>query len=229
MTDYFYKFPDQATMLEALRPLGMTYTTECDEPVEMVSQGGHQWKNIPGYEGLYQVSSDGQVRSLDRPHRRGQMMKPQIDTYRYGHISYHLCKNGKTKHWRSHQLVMLAFVGPCPEGMEVRHLDGNPSNNRLENLAYGTSKENAADSIKHGTKQFGAKKLSEHMKQKYAAGLGPDNKGEANGFSKLTSDDVHQIRNFKTQGATLKAIGMLFDLDYRHVWKIVHKKAWAHV
>jgi hypothetical protein len=50
-----------------------------------------------------------------------------------------------------HRLVLAAFVGPCPEGMEVRHLDGNPANTRLANLRYGTHSENELDKVRHGT------------------------------------------------------------------------------
>ncbi|GAC81679.1 HNH endonuclease [Gordonia malaquae] len=50
-----------------------------------------------------------------------------------------------------HRLVMETFVGPCPSGMEVRHLNGEPADNRLENLAYGTRSENVLDSVAHGT------------------------------------------------------------------------------
>jgi hypothetical protein len=75
MTDHYFRFPDQATMLEALRPLGMTYTTEGDEPVEMVSQGGHQFAahevgEISGVEGwhlnLRVVDPEFDVTSLEQ-------------------------------------------------------------------------------------------------------------------------------------------------------------------
>lgn len=49
-----------------------------------------------------------------------------------------------------HRLVALAFIGPCPEGMEVLHINGEPDDNRLENLRYGTRAENVADTIRHG-------------------------------------------------------------------------------
>jgi hypothetical protein len=228
MIDYYYKFTDESQMLNVLSANGMTYT---DDDTIYASQGGHQfaaWADIPNYEGLYQVTNDGRVRSLDRPHRKGQMLKPQIDTSRYGHVSYSLCKNGKMRKYGAHQLVLLAFVGQCPEGMEVRHLNGIAGDNRIENLKYGTPKENSDDAKKHGTSQIGYKKSSETMKKKHAAGL-QKIKGEDNGFAKLTEHDVIHIRKIKNEGATFKAIALLYEMNVQHIWKIVHKKAWAHV
>ena len=229
-SDLYYKFPDQLTALEALSANGMTYTD--DEGVEHPSQGGHDyalWYDIPNYEGLYQVTKDGKVRSLDRPHRKGQLLKAQVDTSRYGHVSYSLCKKGVSRKWGAHQLVMLTFVGPCPNGMEVRHLNGIAGDNRLENLKYGTPKENSADAKRHGTSQIGYQKLSAYMKKKHADGLHQLKIGEDSHFSKLTEHDVRQIRQYKSEGATLKALALLYDLDFTHVWRIVHRRAWAHI
>ena len=105
-----------------------------------------QWRDIPGWEGLYQVSNIGQVRSLDREIRcingvlkrlRGKVLTPAAAPS--GHMSVVLGR-GNTK--QVHQLVMSAFVGPKPAGMEVLHKDHNPGNNRRSNLKYGTRSEN---------------------------------------------------------------------------------------
>ncbi|TLN00386.1 hypothetical protein FDZ73_19580 [bacterium] len=94
------------------------------------------WKGIPGYESQYQVSDMGRVRSVTRPITQigrwgkpftrvipGRILKPG-QYCKSGHVSVVLGKgtNGKPVH----QLVMLTFVGPTPEGQEIRHLDGNP-------------------------------------------------------------------------------------------------------
>lgn len=82
---------------------------------------------------------------------RGQVLKSQ-DSSKYGHQRVVLCDAEDNRCPRQvHQLVMLAFVGPCPPGMEVRHLDSNPRNNVLANLAYGTRAENARDRVLNGT------------------------------------------------------------------------------
>lgn len=98
------------------------------------------WKWIPGYEGLYAVSDAGRVRS----HRGAKplIMSQMLDTHGYPVLN--LCKKLR----RVHRLVLLAFVGP--DGRLTRHLDGNPRNNRLENLKYGTTVENRRDTIAHG-------------------------------------------------------------------------------
>jgi len=101
------------------------------------------WRPIPGYEGLYEVSSFGRVWS-QHTHR----LKAVYRGARYPIITLH---NKGMKTHTLHSLVMLAFVGPPPEGMQTRHLDGNAENNRLDNLAYGTCSENNLDKVRHGT------------------------------------------------------------------------------
>jgi hypothetical protein len=113
-----------------------------------------QWKPIPGYEGLYEVSDQGRVRSLDRitttiVKRLGKMLKPQLSSGRM-HLTVSLSLNGKVSVKYVHQLVALAFHGVPEEGQQVRHLNGVPTDNVLENLKYGTHVENSQDMILHG-------------------------------------------------------------------------------
>lgn len=107
---------------------------------------------IPGWEDLYEASDQGQVRSLPRMAmtgragmklRPGRILKP--GTYKDGHKHVTLSRNGKTTCYQVHKLIMLTFVGPCPEGLQTRHLNGVPDDNRLENLTYGTLRENMQD------------------------------------------------------------------------------------
>lgn len=118
------------------------------------------WKDIPGYEGKYQASSFGRIRSLDRTlilHRKdgkevNRPMKGRI--LRPGRF----CKNGHVSvvlgHGQTgspvHQLVALTFLGPCPEGKEVLHANGIPNDNRIVNLRYGTRRENILDVFYQG-------------------------------------------------------------------------------
>ena len=117
-----------------------------------------EWRPVAGYEGLYEVSDQGRVRSLDRlltqagrngtiytKTMRGRVLRP--GSMPAGHQSVVLTKAGGSK--CVHALVLAAFVGPCPEGAEARHLNGDPGDNRLVNLAYGSRRENGQDKKWH--------------------------------------------------------------------------------
>lgn len=114
------------------------------------------WLPVPGYEGHYEVSNLGRVRSLDRRvalkngryrAQRGRVLMASAgDPYRKVNL-----KVGGTQSVRSvHGLVAEAFSGPRPDGQEVRHLNGNPTDNRAANLAYGTHSQNICDAVQMG-------------------------------------------------------------------------------
>lgn len=116
-----------------------------------------QWKPVVGYEGLYEVSDHGNVRSLGRTvtkkngqiyRRRGGPLKPRSGQKYASVVLYDA--EGATWTVRVHRLVILAFVGPIPDGMLVRHYDDNPRNNHLSNLAIGTHSENMRDAVRNG-------------------------------------------------------------------------------
>lgn len=109
---------------------------------------GEQWRPIPGYERTYAVSSLGRVYSLPRPTTSGGLLKGSPD--KHGYPKVNLVQDGKQRTRRTHVLVALTFLGPCPDGMEIRHLDGT-RNPALSNLAYGTHAENMRDMQAHGT------------------------------------------------------------------------------
>jgi len=102
------------------------------------------WKDIPRYEGQYQVSTLGNVRSFRRS-VAPKLLKP--GRMSGGHLSVAL---GRGNSRCVHELVLLAFVGPAPIKHECRHLNGNPVDNRLENLKWGTRSENIKDKTAHG-------------------------------------------------------------------------------
>lgn len=122
---------------------------------------GEIWKDIPGYEGRYQASTMGRIRSLDRMVRgvchftgkefyrkvKGQILRPGRFC-KCGHVSVVLGHGAIGS--PVHQLVMKTFVGEPPEGMEVLHENGDPTDNRLENLRYGTRTENILDVFRQG-------------------------------------------------------------------------------
>lgn len=98
------------------------------------------WREIPGYEGLYAVSDMGRVKNS----RSGKILAPVVKSS--GYLAVCLSKDGQHKLKTIHRLVLLAFVGPCPPGMETRHFpDHDKKNNRLDNLQWGNAQENADD------------------------------------------------------------------------------------
>lgn len=122
---------------------------------------GERWLPVPGYEGLYLVSDHGRVYALERTRQCGhpgsapqvrpaQLLKPNPVGTKRTHLAVTLQRDKRRWHVKVHQLVLLAFVGPCPEGMEVLHWDDNPRNNHLSNLRYGTRQENIEDAKRNG-------------------------------------------------------------------------------
>ncbi len=152
------------------------------------------WKDIPGYEGEYQVSNLGMIKSL----KRGIIRK--ICPQKSGHLNVKLSKNGIKKFYGVHRLVLQAFVGPCPENYECRHFpDRNPANNRLDNLSWGTAKQNHLDCKVHGT----------------------DVAGERNGRCKLNDKQIEDIRQLKKQGRSSVWIANYYNLSKGYVNKIL--------
>jgi hypothetical protein len=108
-----------------------------------------RWLPVPGYEGRYEVSDWGRVKSLPRNTTSGGIMKLSPDAR--GAQVVNLTKSGKQRVHLVHHLVLQAFAGPRPEGTEACHNDGNPANNRLHNLRWDTHLANIGDMIRHGT------------------------------------------------------------------------------
>lgn len=117
-----------------------------------------EWRAIQGYEGRYEVSDEGQIRSLWDRHgqRKSPLVLAQSRTS-HGYPCVNLRGGGKSKTIQVHKAVLRAFVGPRPEGMQARHLDDNQTNNRLDNLAWGTHAENVADAVRHNRYKSGEK------------------------------------------------------------------------
>jgi hypothetical protein len=119
-----------------------------------------RWLPVAGYEGIYEASSQGRVRSLPRMDTRGRKVRGRylaITLHPSGHQQVKLSRDGRSKQGKLHRVVLIAFAGPPPEGREVLHADGNPANNRVENLRWGTRSENLRDSVRHGTHHWAAK------------------------------------------------------------------------
>lgn len=102
------------------------------------------FKDIPGYEKKYQVSNLGNVKSLTRPGAKEKLLKGEID--QYGYIRIPLTKNGKTKKYKVHRLVMMTFGNTTDSSLQINHIDGNKKNNKLENLEWCTASYNTRHS-----------------------------------------------------------------------------------
>ena len=135
--------------------------SDMQDPLERAER----WKPVTGYEGIYEVSNHGRVRSVDRTitcsdgrvrrHKGKSLSTPLMQQGGYPHVCFYI--QGKSKVHAVHPLVAEAFIGPRPEGMEVCHYDGNPANNHVDNLRYDTPSENAFDKVRHGTHYSAAK------------------------------------------------------------------------
>ena len=116
-----------------------------------------EWRDVPGYEGMYQVSDLGRVRSLDRVvgHRYGGTRRMKGRVLRQvpnqgGYLQVFLSRDSKPRNFAVHRLVAEAFIGPCPKHHEVLHGAKGQRCNKASNLRYGTSKENSQDAIERG-------------------------------------------------------------------------------
>lgn len=136
---------------------------------------GERWQDYPGHA-LLEVSTEGRVRVKERVDGRGHKLRKQdlrSATHQDEYVLVRLVVHGKHTRFFPHRLVLETFVGPAPAGCEGCHRDGNPKNNRLVNLYWGTPRDNTHDSIRHGT---------------FA-------RGERSGKAKLTESAVRVIRN----------------------------------
>lgn len=154
------------------------------------------WKAVPGWEGAYEVSDHGRVRSVNRVitnclgvtcRVNGKLLKHGHTAYGYPYVN--LCRNNHPVSREVHALVAAAFIGPRPEGMQVCHNDGDPLNNRPQNLRYDTSKGNQSDRLMHGTSQ----------------------NGEQNPIARLNWGAVDEIRRAPS-GVTNKELGEKFGV-----------------
>jgi hypothetical protein len=170
-----------------------------------------KWTDIPGWEGRYQASESGKIRSLDMkcqgPYncttvRKGRELVLVVKGGRYMCVT--LAKGVQRKQYLVHDLVALTFLGPKPEGLEVRHLNDDKTNNSKRNLVYGTRAENELDRQRNGRVR----------------------KGEDHGMVKLTETDVKYIRSCEDGPSALAAE---FGITAAHVHSIRTRRSWKHL
>ncbi len=180
-------------------------------------QSTTQYRDVPGFPG-YRVGDDGSVWSCRPASGRGSLtdtwrrMKPSAT--RDKHLVVQLSALGRLTIRKQfvlrqvHRLVLEAFVGPCPEGMECCHHDGNPANNHVSNLRWDTRKGNAADRDRHG-----------HTLR-----------GESHWGAKLTAEAVRQIRADHAAGAkTQRQLSREHGVHFGVIHAVIRRKTWRHV
>ena len=176
-------------------------------PDAILNLPGETWKPVVGYEGLYEVSNMGRLKSLSK--YSGDYLRPTIimkPKNRAAHRDVTLHRFGQRRGFWVHRLVLEAFVGPCPPGMECCHFpDRNPHNNRLDNLRWGSPADNAEDRRKHGTIPF----------------------GEQHKRAVLKVTDVLDIRyRGRLPGANLAALAREFGVAPNTIHHIVKNRNW---
>jgi len=167
------------------------------------------WLPVPGYEGSYEVSDYGRVRSVDRidasgNRRRGRAMSQSFTHNGYPKVT--LTKFGKERVRKVHHLVLEAFCGVCPEGMEACHGNGTAADCRLNNLRWDTKLANAADKRTHGTMYC----------------------GERHHSAKLTRVEVAEVFEMRAAGKKLREIAAALNVSTSLVSAILLGQKWKH-
>lgn len=181
----------------------------CDHTFNPCENG----REVPGFE-AYRVTPDGTVWSC---WSRGGRQRRLTDSFRVkrpyvtskGHRRVELrSSDGRTKvKFMVHRLVLELFVGPCPEGMEGCHNDGDPSNNRVCNLRWDTRLANRADRKAHGRNGDGVQQAQ----------------------AKLTDDAVRDIRSSRKRGVLLRVLATKYGVSVAKIGQVATGKNWRHV
>jgi hypothetical protein len=181
-----------------------------------------QFTPIPGYN-RYRINKLGAVIDTEPSKYSEHILVDDVGTYyrilnptinEEGYVSVNLKRLDRSGHdYRGiHRLLLITFVGPSPEGEECRHLNGNPSDNRLCNLKWGTHIENCKDRKDHGRDN------------------GSRNVGITNWLAKLTEQNVREIRDLYQRGILSQGkLGKRYGVTQAVIWSIVHYKSWKHV
>jgi len=180
-----------------------------------------EWRAVAGYEGRYEVSDWGRVRSLDFYTRRGYGTHMDIRAGRIrktcflkaGYEIVSLKKDGVSKRHYVHRLAAEAFIGTS--SLEVNHRDGNKANNRLQNLEYVTRQENVDHSIRIGTY---------HRNHTWA-----HSRGQNNHNSKITECEATKVTEMMACGFNTRQISEMTGISVRIVEQIHSGKTWRHI
>jgi hypothetical protein len=162
------------------------------------------WRDIKGYEGFYRISNIGNVKSLNRYRQKNDRILKQSPAGQRGYLHVHLSRENVKKYHYVHILVLENFVGPRPENQEARHFpDNNVTNNKLDNLRWGTRQENQLDRWHNNT-------MCE---------------GEKQWMAKLKISDVLNIRDL-VKYYSQKQVARIYGISRTQVSRIVCHKRW---
>lgn len=165
----------------------------------------------------YDVSNYGNVKSY---HGKGKILKPSKS--KNGYLMVILSEYGASKGMSVHRLVALSFIGECPIGCAVNHKDGNKQNNLLTNLEYVTYSENSLHAIASGLQIHATG--ANHGSAKY-----PGRWKGGNRQTKISVDDVLDIRKQFSEGIDRRIIARQYDITPTYVSDIVIRKRWDHI
>ncbi len=161
------------------------------------------WKPYPSYESIYEISNHGRLAVITPD---GRKLRKLNNKTHYLSASLKAINGQKPKTSYIHQDVAKVFIGPRPDLMIVRHLDGNRFNNHVSNLCYGTPEQNYADTRKHKVHQ-----------------------GSKNGRAKLDEKKVKMIKILLNNQVAVKEIADAFDVEAISIYAIKQGRNWAHV
>lgn len=178
-------------------------------PAPVENEPGEEWRPVPEWESFYEASNQGRIRTIGG--RWGttagyRILRPYKN--QCGYLTVVLsAQPRKKKVYFLHRLVAAAFIGERPEGQFVNHLDGDKLNNRPENLEYVTPKGN----------------------KRHASQMGLIMRGAEHCHTKLSDDDVRNIRALHEQGWQQKAIAAKYGLHSSTVMRIIFRRTWMHL
>ena len=170
------------------------------------------WENIQNYDGMYQVSNLGRIKSLDRITFNnnmliGRLMKNRKD--KDGYLLITLSKNGKVKTFKIHRLVAEAFMSNLDNLPQINHKNGIKSDNYVENLEWCDNSYNQRHALETGLR------------------IMP--RGESHYISYLKEIDIINIRQLKKEGISDNELALKYNVSSGHIWSIANRKCWKHI